>query len=146
VPRHYKVEAEIASMTWKVNWEEVLTQGGESRGKRGSHVSLAASRNSLVVRISFFPLYSTLTLNIKIMLTPIAHFHVISYITRLLTFDSRLKYHFPISLKHTQNDDASHVEAFIINVYMYIYIYIHKKFDKSSSLLKLSRISTSNIL
>ncbi|CAG7700229.1 unnamed protein product [Allacma fusca] len=45
--RHYKLEAEIASMTWKVNWSDVLTQGGESRGRRrGSHLSLA--RNSII--------------------------------------------------------------------------------------------------
>lgn len=48
--RHYKLEAEIASMTWKVNWGDVITKGGESRGgKRGSLLSVATHRNSVMV-------------------------------------------------------------------------------------------------
>ena len=40
--RHYKLEAELASMTWKIQWDEVLsTQLPRStRGKFGSRVSV----------------------------------------------------------------------------------------------------------
>ncbi|OXA44046.1 Atrial natriuretic peptide receptor 2 [Folsomia candida] len=49
VSKHYKLEAEIASMTWKVNWGDVITKGGESRGgKRGSLLSVATHRNSVM--------------------------------------------------------------------------------------------------
>jgi len=48
--RHYRLEAEIASMTWKVNWCDVITKMGDSKGKRGSRLSLA--RQSVIVSFS----------------------------------------------------------------------------------------------
>ena len=42
-PRHYKLEAEIASMTWKVNWDDVIEAGGSKGGRRGSRHSLYVS-------------------------------------------------------------------------------------------------------
>ena len=50
--RHYRLEAEIASMTWKVNWCDVITKMGDSKGKRGSRLSLA--RQSVIVSPSSF--------------------------------------------------------------------------------------------
>ncbi|XP_014203598.1 atrial natriuretic peptide receptor 1-like [Copidosoma floridanum] len=41
--RHYKLEAEIASMTWKVHWEDVILMPSE-RFKAGSIYSLATAR------------------------------------------------------------------------------------------------------
>lgn len=49
--RHYRLEAEINSMTWKINWNDVLPCNPASK-HRGSLHSLAAKRGSqLVCRI-----------------------------------------------------------------------------------------------
>lgn len=42
VYRHYKLEAELASMTWKIRYEDIITSSGiHNRAGFGSRVSLA---------------------------------------------------------------------------------------------------------
>lgn len=54
--RHYKLEAEILSMTWKVNWHDVLACDGTPKNPLGSVHSLAlAKRGSQLVM--FYILY-----------------------------------------------------------------------------------------
>ena len=48
--RHYKLEAEIANMTWKIRWEELHHPKLGARGQFGSRGSIG--RMSLVVRMS----------------------------------------------------------------------------------------------
>ena len=45
--RHYKLEAEIASMTWKISWNEMVVRDERRGGKLGSRVSIG--RNSISV-------------------------------------------------------------------------------------------------
>lgn len=45
--RHYKLEAEITSMTWKVNWNDVIS-GNPNVKPRGSLHSLAKRGSQLV--------------------------------------------------------------------------------------------------
>lgn len=65
-PRHYKEEAEIASMTWKIAWNEVVLFSGDRTGrssggaaggpsgvgKFGSRLSIG--RNSILVHINTY--------------------------------------------------------------------------------------------
>lgn len=55
--RHYKLEAEINSMTWKINWNDVLPCNPASK-HRGSLHSLARRGSQLVCEILHF-YYST---------------------------------------------------------------------------------------
>lgn len=45
VYRHYKLEAELASMTWKIRWEDIITSRGLQNARGfGSKMSLARVR------------------------------------------------------------------------------------------------------
>ncbi|XP_059474478.1 atrial natriuretic peptide receptor 1 isoform X2 [Neocloeon triangulifer] len=44
--RHYKIEAAIASMTWKISWSEINKAGAAAAKCRGSMYSLAKSENT----------------------------------------------------------------------------------------------------
>lgn len=70
--RHYKLEAEIASMTWKVHWEDVIVMA--SRKTRGSMYSLTGNkrRGSQLVNIAL-PLVSIVVLTWAF---EISHFHL----------------------------------------------------------------------
>lgn len=46
--RHYKLEAEILSMTWKVNWSDVLPCNPPNKNLRGSVHSLAKKGSQMV--------------------------------------------------------------------------------------------------
>lgn len=51
--RHYKLEAEITSMTWKVNWNDVLLSNSTSNKQRGSIYSLAKRGSQLVKYLKY---------------------------------------------------------------------------------------------
>lgn len=46
--RHYRLEAAINSMTWKINWNDVLPCNPASKHHRGSVHSLAKRGSQLV--------------------------------------------------------------------------------------------------
>lgn len=46
--RHYKLEAEIAMMTWRVSWSDVLQPGGRLRGSMHSLARRYSSGVSIV--------------------------------------------------------------------------------------------------
>lgn len=55
--RHYKLEAEIHSMAWKVNWSDVLPCNPINKQRGGSMYSLVKRGSQLVLIIILFDFF-----------------------------------------------------------------------------------------